>query len=115
MLTFRSKKEPAIVTAPATRRDITDTHTAVSNSQNSVAGARTMVSHTLKGPKDTRGQDRMVSIINILPVTEQPLTLPRLTPGRLFRLEMDLASDVCIQCAWRIAASGAEEHAWNRF
>ena len=64
MLTFRSKKEPGIVTAPAIRHDIADTRTAISNSLNSVVSARTTVSDTMKGPKDTRGQDRVVNIIS---------------------------------------------------
>ena len=69
MLTFRFEKS-AIVTTPTIRHDITDTHTTIPNSLNSVVSARATVSDTLKDPEDTRGRDRMASIIHILLVTE---------------------------------------------
>ena len=69
MLTFRFK-EPAIATAPAIRHDIMDTHAPVSNSQNSVTGARTTISDTLKSPEGRRGKDQMVSTNHIPLVTE---------------------------------------------
>ena len=70
VLIFRFKEEPASVTAPATRHNITDTYAAASNSQNSVVSAGATVSDTLEGPKDRRDQVRMVSTIHILSVAE---------------------------------------------
>ena len=70
MLTVPLEKEPAIVTAPTIRYDITGTRTAVPNSQNSVLSAGTTASGTSKGPEDMRGQVWMVNTIHILLVTE---------------------------------------------
>ena len=70
MLTFRLEKEPAIVTAPTIRYDITDTRTAVLNSQNSVLSAGAAASGTLKGPEDRRGQVWIVRTIRILLVAD---------------------------------------------
>ena len=70
MLTFRLEKEPAIVTPPTIRYDITDTRTAVLNSQNSVLSPGATAPGTLKGPEDMRGQVWMVRNIRVLLVTE---------------------------------------------
>ena len=60
-------------TVSTTRHDVVNTHTVAYNVQNEAANTRTTVSdihpNSLKGPKDTRGQEQMVSTIPTLPVT----------------------------------------------
>ena len=61
-------------TGSAVRHDVTNTHTIASGIQSEVVNTLAVVSDSrrkaLKGPEDTRGQNRMVSTVRTLPVAE---------------------------------------------
>ena len=65
------------VTTSTIRHDATNTHTIVSNVRNDAANTRATISdahrNTLKNPEETHGQDRAVSTIRTLLVTEELL------------------------------------------
>jgi len=75
----RSQKVLPVNTDPvasAVSHDVTNTHIVVSGVQNDVVKNPAVVSdsrrNALKSPEDTRGQNRLVSTIRVLPVIERP-------------------------------------------
>jgi len=72
---------------PAVHHDDANTHTLASSVQNDIADTPVIVSdshrNTSERPENTRGKNRMVSTVRILPLSpSNHLTPPRLTPGQ---------------------------------
>ena len=119
MLTFRFEKGAVIDTEPMVatiHHDVVNAHAIASDVEHDVVNTRTAASeircNALKGPKDTRGQEQIVSTVPSFPVTGCHLTLLRLTPGLRPRLKTSFASNIYIQCTRRTNASPAG--AWSR-
>ena len=74
MLISRSQKVFAVSTDAAARHGAANAHAIVSGVQGGVVKTLATVSdghrNALKGPEDTRGQNRMVSTIRTSPVVE---------------------------------------------